>query len=499
MARRFIDVLLVLAVAAAVAVRVWGLTGPCLDGDEIFSLITVRYGWDHTWNEMVKDAIHPPLFYVLLRGWMAAGGELLGWARLFPAAVSAAAVVPLWLLCRELEFRPLTRLFAVAGFAVNPFLLFYAHHVRMYSLLMMFSLVSLWLLARLLRGAGEAPTRWGLFLANLCMVGTQYYGWVVVCLEGAVILLWRPRLLGLFVRQTAAIAVIFAPWAVLAARSLAAKGGTAKNLGWIDRPGWSEFLWFFVDAAGLTGLPDAGVTTVLAALLPLAGLGALACVRRAPERSSRYFFLAAFAMLPPLVAFGVSQLLPHAIWGHRHLIVSVIPFVLLVTLYLELAPARPLRWTAALLLAVWTAHSAVARPAPRKVPWDTLVLEILRREPAAEGAVPLYAVGPHLHFPFWFFFGEWEARRTGLMTFPPPADPAELAELARRAAAFRVVAVTDPAEIPHGDGWVVYSSARPTGADPLAALQARGCAGGSPSTARDWFQTIYAVPVRCGR
>jgi hypothetical protein len=170
------------------------------------------------------------------------------------------------------------------------------------------------------------------------------------------------------------------------------------------------------------------------------------------------------------------------------------------TLYSELAPVRPLRWAVALLLATWIAHSAVraAWPAPRKVSWDVLVLEILRREPAAGGAVPLYAVGPHLHFPFWFFFGEWEAQRTGLMTFPARGDPSESAELARRAAAFEVVAVTDTAEIPRGDGWLVYSSAHGTGADPPAALEARGCVAGPKSTARDWFQIIYAVPVRCG-
>ena len=92
-----------LLVGLYVAARLWRLTGSCLWFDELFGVHAARHSWAGLWRFTASDLIHPPLSYALLKVWTAAGGESLLWLRLFPVVASAAALVPLLLLARELR------------------------------------------------------------------------------------------------------------------------------------------------------------------------------------------------------------------------------------------------------------------------------------------------------------------------------------------------------------------------------------------------------------
>src|ERR1700733_10783471 len=85
-----------------VAVRLWNLGTFCLDSDEIWSLTCARESWSGLFHEAGFDIVHPPLFYMLLKLWIAIGGSSLIWLRLLPAALSFAALVPFYFLCRSL-------------------------------------------------------------------------------------------------------------------------------------------------------------------------------------------------------------------------------------------------------------------------------------------------------------------------------------------------------------------------------------------------------------
>ncbi len=499
MALPWTKIVAVAFVALAAVLRFTGLAALCLNGDEIFSIITVRYGWDHFAIEVVKDAIHPPLFYLLLRGWIAAGGEVLSWVRLFPAIASALALVPLWLLCRELDVSRPARLTAFGLFAVNPYLLQYAKHVRMYSLLMLLTVTALWLCARLLRGNAGRPLWLWWFVVNLAMIYTQYYGWVVLGLQLVILFFWRPGMRRRVALSGAAFVLLFAPWAWLAAGALAKKGGAEENLGWIDRPGWSEFLWYFVDLCGFTTIPDAGTTIVGVALALLLGI-LLRALRFGSDwqNAGRFAFVACFALVPPALAFLASQVAPQSVWGHRHLIVSAVPFILFCAMSIDLVPRWPVKAALGAVAAVWICFAFLTLTADRheKVPWDALVLDILQREPAT-AKVPLHAIGPHLHFPLWFFLEEWKMRQTSLMAIELPAN-LDAAALARKAENIEVRPSQGLPSAEPGRQWVVYTSASwPEHAPPRDLLARQGCTAGPESTSRDWYQTVFAFPVTC--
>src|SRR5437879_6284282 len=86
-----------------VVLRLCHLTDSCLWFDEIFSIHAAEHSWNSILSFVAQDLIHPPLFYLLLKIWITAGGESLFWLRLFPVIFSVAALIPFVLLCRELK------------------------------------------------------------------------------------------------------------------------------------------------------------------------------------------------------------------------------------------------------------------------------------------------------------------------------------------------------------------------------------------------------------
>src|SRR2546421_1583458 len=232
--------------ALYVAARLWRLTASCLWFDEIFSVHAARHTWGGLWRFAAADLIHPPLFYALLKIWAAAGGDSLLWLRLFPALTSIAALVPFFLLARELRLGAAATDVALLLMAADGYLIKYAQEVRMYSLLLMLTLLSLWLFAKLLNA--ERTTR-GLLLAhafvNLLLVYTHYYGWLVVACEVAFLFFRDRRRLRAVLPASAALALLFVPWVSACARASAEGGGLAQNIGWIARPRARDLWQFF--------------------------------------------------------------------------------------------------------------------------------------------------------------------------------------------------------------------------------------------------------------
>ena len=232
--------------ALYVVARLWRLTASCLWFDEIFSVHAARHTWGGLWRFAAADLIHPPLFYALLKIWTAAGGDSLLWLRLFPAITSIAALVPFFLLARQLRLGAAATRIALLLMAADGYLIKYAQEVRMYSLLLTLALLSLWLFAKLLNA--ESVTRGlllALFAVNLLLVYTHYYGWLVVACEVAFLSFRDRSKLRSMLPASAALALLFVPWVATCARASAEGGGLAQNIGWIARPGAQDLWQFF--------------------------------------------------------------------------------------------------------------------------------------------------------------------------------------------------------------------------------------------------------------
>jgi 4-amino-4-deoxy-L-arabinose transferase-like glycosyltransferase len=411
------NLLLTLAILLFILARFWRLTSSCLWFDEIFSVHAAEHSWSGLVRFVAADLVHPPLFYLLLKVWIAVGGESLLWLRLFPATVSVAAIIPCVLLARELKLNTSETALAVLFLAVNGFLIKYAQEVRMYGLLFFLSACSLWLFVSISRSEHSSKWRWAaLTLTNLLLVYTHYYGWLMVSVQLIIVLLLcRKRTRGAII-SSALLILAYVPWLIELARAYDAHRVT-QNIGWIPRPGLHAFAELFTllnqpfvfqqsSAQSSFNL----IIFVLMFLLfgvPLIILGRQTLRQRWESSNHLLILLAAFGLAPIIFVAGASWLLPHSIWGTRHLVIVMTPYAILAAT--AVARLRPYwaRVTIVLLFGCWltlAAGYAVIRPAPNFIwcAWTPLAQQLDQTTETSSGSTPVYAFEDLVAYHLWF-------------------------------------------------------------------------------------------------
>ena len=491
------------AVALYVAMRVYHGAAICMDGDEIFSVGVATHTWKGLLTAVGADSIHPPLFYFLLKLWIFLGNDSLFWVRLLPTLFSSLAIIPVVLLGREFHLRPLEINSTIAVAALHPFLVYYSQHVRMYTLLMLCALTSLWVFHACIRPGRRSFTfRYAaLTLVNIVSVYAHYYGWLIIGLECWYLIFWKREHLKRFLVSSVLVLAAFTPWIYWAGKYIYAKGGLASNLEWIQKPDAGALAWFFVDLAGFGDLQSIGKQAITGlALLVLAAAWA-AWIERRRLHTGHFLYMARFLLFFVLgsvtVAFTASRLLPHSIWGHRHMVYLVFPILMVVVTAYYRLNSRAVLFTGGVLFAVWAAlviqHHL--KGDDKKTPFDALVIQMLAQEEGNPNPVPFYSVDKYLHYPVWFYLDVLKAGKITGFGSPLPADRSKLAaEAARIDITVHQVSI-DAARGAHF--WVGYSSAWREKLSPEAVLQNRGCRTGPDVTVRDRYHSSTIFPVWC--
>jgi uncharacterized membrane protein len=414
-------IVFILIVALFIGVRLWQLTSFGLFGDETFTVNVARSSWGELLEKVVADIVHPPLFYVLLKVWILAGGQSELWVKLLPCLIAIASIIPFFFLCRELRMRPEATNLALALMAVNSYLVFHAQDLRMYSLVMLLTVTSLWLFARLSNSTSPSSLlHFSLFASNLLLVYSHYYGWLVIAVQFLFLLLWGRRKLPAFSLALAALAVSFSPWAYAAGRAAVKKGGLAGNLGWNRPPDFEHFTFYFTIIAG--GLEErwkyfgAYLDHMVSIFPKLAFLFSLPVLvwcwhalrgwkTKDNSESITFWWLAMLSFLPAIISFCASQVLPQSIWAVRYLIISAPPFMMLLATACMRLESGFFRVAMALLLFGWSALSGFVQISHR----DAIAYEpVVRRLIESEQANPtkIYSDNYNIASTFNFYLGK---------------------------------------------------------------------------------------------
>jgi mannosyltransferase len=283
----------------------------------------------------------PPLFYLLLHGWMALVGTGEAATRALPLLFALLAVPVSWWAGSAVCDRRAGAL-AAAGAAGCPFLTYYAQETRMYSLVAVLSVLACasFVLA-FLRGR-----RGHVWLLGVWIVLLLYtHNWALFLVAGmgvAWLWLWHEGRVG--GREgallAAGVALLYAPWVPSLAFQAA---NTAAP--WAQRPSPLDLL----------GIPGSLFGSVASALLAITALATFR--HRGAAEGVRV--LALIAVVAAAIAFLGSQLEP--VWAPRYLAVLFGPLLLALAAVLS----RGTRWT-------WLALAGVAGvwlvsgPAPAK-------------------------------------------------------------------------------------------------------------------------------------
>ncbi len=332
---RAVPWLVALALAAGVLSRV--TTRSALWLDEALSVHIARLPLDQIPGALRRDGA-PPLYYVLLHGWIRLFGESAGAVRSLSCLFGVAALPVLWLLARRLRDTT-TAWLAVLLLASSPFAVHYATEARMYSLLVLEVLLGGLALQRAAQRPSAARLVPVAVLAGL-LVLTHYWSlFLLVLLFGQ--LAWRAR----HTRAARRLMVAEAAGSLLVLPWLPTLLFQVQHTGtpWAPTPSLTSAL----DSVGAWaggGATSAQLLTLLLLALPVVAVlghaqaGTLV-LGRPVSVLARDLAVLSFGSL--LLGLGVDQLI-HAGYAARYSSVALGPALLLAAIGLRALPQRAL-------------------------------------------------------------------------------------------------------------------------------------------------------------
>jgi uncharacterized membrane protein len=466
--------------------RLWNLTETCLWFDEIFSVHAAEMDWGNLFRFIAQDLIHPPFFYVLLKIWMALGGESLLWLRLFPVFFSTAALLPFYFLCRELKLNLQTVAIAFFLFAVNGGLIKYAQEVRMYSVLLFLSLTSLWLFFRYFK---LGKNIWILTLINLLLIYTHYFGWLVVAAEIVAIAALQRIKIGQTLAMLGILLAGFSPWIFAVWRAAQVNSNVGQNIGWISKPNIAAVLQFGFDliepfyfqATSIDYSSNYLISVPFLLIFIAAAVFWLTDWKnKSADEKQNFILLLILIKIPVMAALTASWIAPYSVWGARHLISVFAPASILLAIFLaeiKISAVKNIFITGIVSLSLIAFIVQIRSPEPKFIwcAWENLAQNIDKNR-----AAKIYVFEDLVAYHLWF-----AARDSDKMQIVKIREFPDLIEdkayfLPR---GFNGVETADPAEI---SGEKFYIAFRDTAWDenrqPLKFLIEKGYKIGTPET-----------------
>jgi uncharacterized membrane protein len=361
--------------------------------DETTTIAQAREPFGEMLAQLLAWDVHPPLFHVLMWAWIRlfGTGELA--VRLPSIVAGVATVAIVYLLGRDL-FTRRAGLLAAAATALAPMLVWYGQEARMYSLVLLFGLLTVWAQVRVLR-SGQRRF-WALYaIAAALLLWTHYFAVLYVALQQAAFLLvaWRRRFdpearryLQRWLAATAVIMLALAPmWLVLgpqleAFQAREAGGGAADHPEALAVEFQGPLDTYAVGANGvwaLWGFHPLQIMVLLVAAWPLLMLAGLGMLGRAGAPWKR--FLAILVVLPPIALFLMGQQ-NRFVFEVRYFLLSVPLLLLLLASYIDDVRTRAGRAVASGLLlvplAVGLVNQQTSEVNPRAYDFDDIIDEV---------------------------------------------------------------------------------------------------------------------------
>lgn len=276
---------------------------------------------------LVAQDVHVPLYHELLHFWRLLVGDSVTSARALSVLLYICCI-PLVYAIGARVYSPSVGLFAALLISISPFMNWYGNEIRMYTLLTLVVLCSHYFFLRLYHETEDSHrSAWVGYAITACIGVFVHYFFFLHLLSQALFYFLRKELfprraLRTFVTIAALVGAVFAPWvwyvytqgqAGFQAPQLTAP--TTVNL-------FSAFSEYFF------GFQNDAINTVFLSLWPITLLFAYVTLQRNKRLAPTSQYLLLAAIVPPLVAFGVSFIVP--VFVSRYLIFTVPALYLLI-------------------------------------------------------------------------------------------------------------------------------------------------------------------------
>jgi mannosyltransferase len=362
------------------ALRLIGLEQEDYWHDELFSYYTAKQSFGPMWQTIIND-VHPPLFYLVFHYWLNLLDRLLS-LRLF-AVLWGVLTIPVVYLVGKKAIRSDVGLLAALLLAVSPFHVKFSQELRMYTMYPFF--LALAMLATICALRYKKWRFWVMLaVTNALMFYTHYHTAFHILGQAVFVAAYLVKKTRVRIRWqagasyalTAALIVLWAP-VILHQWQVKQVAYT-----WVPEPTLSD-LFYTIFVAYFYGLEVVYVHKLFMWGFAIGVLGFLVvnAVRRSTRERRDFWSLlfVATLVIPIATTFLLSYTQYHLFYLWRYIMLSLIPFLLLMAHLL--AKVRPHLLRVVLIAAVVTTgifcslKSSVQILKPR---WKTLVQEFER-------------------------------------------------------------------------------------------------------------------------
>ncbi len=442
---------LLVACGVVIALALWTSARKSLWVDEAYTLITSLQSVGGTWHRALHFELQPPLYFLLLNGWLRLGGGGIEWARAFSTLCVLGCMVVLWL-----AMRPTWRgrgLAAPIVATLTATCIWAAAEARDYALLLLLSALSYWLLLRIVTGQSKHVKRDAIWYALVAYVSllTMYYSgfillgqwvaaltsrrarWVVtgaLAVVGVALMPW----VGVIVSQVIGHPNVNAPFAADVAQAHLPGGAIAFEL--------RDIFGGVFAVAPLLNRPYVvfAVAAVLAAVPLLRRTGA--GNHHSGSRRTDDERVLAIALAVTTFSFVILRVTNFAVVLPRHMAGLTPGFLLLWSTWIARAPSTARAWAASACVLAVCLSTLASYERDADVADSRGAAAYVARQSATD---PVLVIGPEVVFPFRYYYRGRDSGRAPVLgvptdasldTYTPNADPlAQASQIDARATA----------------------------------------------------------------
>jgi hypothetical protein len=462
-----------LITVVALVLRLIAISRYGFDGDEVFSLQAAESTWTRLLSVAANDKSHPPLFYAVLKLWLGLGPADESWVRVLSVLFGVALLPVIAAICFLLRLSAIDTVFVLIITAINGLLIYLSQHARMFALFELSAILSILCFINLLRNPSSLRALCFLTIANIIMVYSHYWGWLIILPELFITIVAYRVLLPRFCMSVSMVAVSFLPWAVTVGITAFATRGLSEQIAWMgsDVAGTTSYALLFASLNGNMNFNHSITSGVVLFMTPIC----IFVVRRAKSQgrsiwdpTSPFFWITIIAT-PLIVTSVAGYVAKQNLWNQSHLSIIAVPYFILVGLSIASLPLSFVRTAFRCGLLAWAlvASSASLAETDKQLHWEKIAKEIAARDPA-----PIYAAEDFIARPL-----EYHLQRLAGRTVRVSENP-------------------DFPEITDQRFWFVYRNITRHGQQPLDQLQALHDTIDDRVSTRTGGQEITALLVR---
>lgn len=284
--------------------------------DEAFTSILIKQPWSSFFNLILKD-LHPPFYYICLKGWSYISGYSDFGLRSFSALIGVLIIPLTYCFIEKLSGNKVLALITSLVFAVNPFLIRYSQEARSYSLLVFLIIGTIYFFYN---------RRWFLFSLLFSLAIFTHY--ISIFLLPSLLIFAAIKYLKSRDLDIKELISLLLPTTLLVfwAPILRTHFDNANTLlGWVEKP---QFRYLFSSVeAFIFGSNFGGLKSLILVALIL-GVSIYFFVKSTKENKLKGFFLILFSIVPFLEVFLVSRCLNIGLYIDRVLIGFLAVFVI---------------------------------------------------------------------------------------------------------------------------------------------------------------------------